>query len=369
MKITSAHPSITKKEIKIVYEAMQSGWGQKMSYYIDSFAKKFSEYVGVKYCLPVSHCTDAIHLSLLSLGIKKGDEVIVPDLTWVASVSPIKYIGAKPIFVDIDKDSLCIDYTKLQNKITKKTKAVVSVNLFGNVANNIEIKKICNKNKIYLIEDSAESLGASLKNKMAGRFGDVSLFSFNATKLIMSGQGGCLCTNNKKIYEKAKLYSHHGIDKKLTGKYYWSNVLGYNYNWTNMQAACALAQLSRIDSLIKYKKKVYNLYKKYFSKIKNVEITKKLINQDQTYWIVYAIVDKKINKEKFCEKFKKYNIDMRPMFYQISSMPPFKNPKNIKGNKIANYISKNGVCLPNGYNLSEIKIKKIAKIFDLILNK
>lgn len=369
MKITSAHPSITKKEIQIVYEAIQSGWGHKMSYYIDSFAKKFSEYIGVKYCLPVSHCTDAIHLSLLSLGIKKGDEVIVPDLTWVASVAPIKYIGAKPIFTDIDKDTLCIDYTKLQNKITKKTKAVVTVNLFGNVANNIEIKKICKKNKIYLIEDSAESLGASLKNKMAGNFGDVSLFSFNATKLIMSGQGGCLCTNNKKIYEKAKLYSHHGIDKKKTGKYYWSNVLGYNYNWTNMQAACALAQLSRIDSLIKYKKKVYNLYKKYFSKIKNVEITKKLINQDQTYWIVYAIIHKKINKEKFCEKFKKYNIDMRPMFYQISSMPPFRNPKDIKSNKIANFVSKNGICLPNGYNLSENKIKKIAKIFDLILNK
>lgn len=369
MKITSAHPSITKKEINNVYQAMQNGWGKRMSYYIESFSKKFSEYLGIKYCLPVAHCTDAIHLALLSLGIKKGDEVIVPDLTWVASVSPVKYVGAKPIFVDIDKDSLCIDHTKLQNKITKKTKAIISVNLFGNVSNNIEIKKICKKNKIYLIEDSAESLGASLKNRMAGSFGDISLFSFNATKLIMSGQGGCLCTNNKKIYEKAKLYSHHGIDKKKTGKYYWSNVLGYNYNWTNIQAACALAQLSRINNLLKYKRKIYYLYKKYFSNIKNVEITKKNNDQNQTYWIVYAIIKKKINKEKFCEKFKKYNIDMRPMFYQISSMPPFRSPKDIKNNKIANYISKNGVCLPNGYNLNENKIKKIASTFNLILNK
>ena len=368
MKITSSYPSITQTEVSYVNKAIKIGWGNRMNYFIDLFSKKFSKYIGVKYCLPVAHCTDAIHLALLSLGIKKGDEVIVPDFTWVASVSPIKYVGAKPVFVDIDKNTLCIDHTKIQKKITKKTKAIISVNLFGNVANNIEIKKICKKNKIYLIEDSAESLGASLNNRMAGNFGDVSLFSFNATKLIMAGQGGCLCTNNKSIYDKAKLFSHHGIDKKKTGKYYWSNLLGYNYNWTNVQAACALAQLSRINKLLKYKKKIYDLYKKYFSNINNVEITKNINGQKQTYWIVYAIISKKINKEKFCEKFKKFKIDMRPIFYQISSMPPFKNQKNIHQNLIANKISKNGVCLPNGYNLNEKKIKKIANIFNKILN-
>ena len=369
MKIPSASPSITKKEISIVKKAIAKGWGTKMDYYLKLFSKKFSKYIGVKYCLPVSHCTDAIHLALLALNIKKGDEVIVPDLSWVASAAPIRYVGAKPVFVDIDPDTLCIDPEKILKNISKKTKAIISVDLFGNMAENDKIKKICKKNKIHFIEDAAESIGAKYNKKMAGSFGDVSVFSFNATKLIMAGQGGCLCTNNKKIFEKAKLFSHHGIDKKITGRYYWSSLLGYNYNWTNIQAACAIAQLTRINKLIKYKYKIYKLYKKYFSKIKNIEITKKLHDQKQTFWIVYAIAKKKINKEKFCNKFKKYNIDMRPMFYQISTMPAFKNKKMSNNNKIAKIVSQNSVCLPNGYDLNEKKIKKISLIFDRILNE
>jgi perosamine synthetase len=368
MKIPSASPSITKKEISIVRKAIAKGWGTKMDYYLKLFSKKFSKYIGVKYCLPVAHCTDAIHLALLALNIKKGDEVIVPDLSWVASAAPIRYVGAKPVFVDIDPDTLCIDPEKILKNISKKTKAIISVDLFGNMAENDKIRKICKRNNIHFIEDAAESIGAEYKKKMAGSFGDVSLFSFNATKLIMAGQGGCLCTNNKKIYEKAKLFSHHGIDKKLTGKYYWSSLLGYNYNWTNIQAACVIAQLERIDQLIRYKNKIYNLYKKHFSKINNVEITKKIKNQKQTFWIVYAIIKKRINKEKFCKQFKKYNIDMRPMFYQISTMPAFKNKKMSSSNKIAKIISQNSVCLPNGYDLNEKKIKKISQIFNSILN-
>ena len=183
----------------------------------------------------------------------------------------------------------------------------------------------------------------------------------------MSGQGGCLCTNNFKIYEKAKIIANHGIDKEKTGKYYWSTELGYNYNWTNLQASLALAQLSRISELINYKKNIYKLYLKYFSKIKNVQITKKIQNTNQTFWIVYAICDKKINKEKFCESFQKYKIDMRPMFYTLSSMTPFKAYNN-NNTPISDKISNNSVMLPNGYNLNEDKIKRIALAFNRILN-
>ena len=148
MKISSAAPSLTQKEIKLVNHAISNGWGNKMDLYIKKFSKKFSKYVGVKYCLPVAHCTDAIHLALLALNIKKGDQVIVPDLSWVASAAPIKYVGAKPVFIDIDENTLCIDYNKIEQKINKKTKAIISVNLFGNLAENEKIKKICKKHKI-----------------------------------------------------------------------------------------------------------------------------------------------------------------------------------------------------------------------------
>ena len=371
-KIRSSHPSITNTEIKYVNKAIIDGWGSNMNLYIDEFKRFFSKFVKKKYVLPVSHCTDAILLSLMSIGIKKGDEVIVPDLTWVASASPILHLGAKIKFVDVSKDTLCIDEKGIEKNITKKTKAIISVDLLGNMPNYDKIIKICKKYKLFLIEDAAESIGAKFKNKNAGYFGDISVFSFNATKLVMSGQGGCLCTNNKNLYEKAKLFSHHGIDQKKTGKYYWSTVLGYNFNWTNIQAALALAQMKRINYLLNYKSQIYKLYKKYFKNIPNVDLTKNINGVNQTYWIVYAIIKKKINKEKFCKKFKKYNIDMRPIFYRLSSMPTFSNTKLNRYYQKKNYnsesISKSGVCLPNGYDLNEKKIKLIAKVFNKILN-
>lgn len=369
IKIESAAPSITSKEIGYVNRAMKIGWGKNMNFFIDKFSKKFSNFIGKKYCLPVSHCTDAIHLALLVLNIKKGDEVIVPDLTWAASAAPILYVGAKPIFVDIKEKNLCINESKIEKLINNKTRAIIGVNLFGNMPNNFLLKKICKKYKLHFIEDSAESLGAKIKDKKAGSFGDISLFSFNATKLIMSGQGGAFCTNIKKYYDLAKSYAHHGMVKNgKKNKFYWSKRLGYNYNWTNIQAALALAQLSRIKKLIKYKKKIFLLYKKHFLKIPGVTITQEDNSYDQVFWIVYAKIEKKINKVKFCNNFKKFNIDLRPMFYQLSQMPPFYHTKSIKRNSISNLVSRQYVCLPNGYNLNEKKIIYIANTFKKIIS-
>jgi len=369
VKIPAAYPSITNIEIQMANIAMKNGWGKNMNLYINNFSKKLSKYVGMKYCLPVSHCTDAIHLALLALNIKKGDEVIVPDLTWVASVAPLCYVGAKPVFVDISEKNLCINPLKIEEAITKRTKAIIAVNLFGNIGENLIIKKICKKHKLHFIEDAAESLGAKKKSKKAGSFGDISVFSFNATKLIMAGQGGAFCTNNKKLFDRAKIFAHHGMVKSgKNPKYYWSKYIGHNYNWTNIQAAIASAQLSRIDELIKYKKKIYQFYKKYFNNLKDVTITVEDKSYNQVFWIVYAKIHKPINKTNFCNKFKKFNIDIRPMFYQLSQMPPFHSKKDIKKNEISNLVSKQYICLPNGYDLNENKIIKIYKAFKKILN-
>ena len=373
-KIPSAGPSITQSEIDLVSEAIQDGWGDKMNWYIDQFVDEFSDYIGVKYCLPTAHCTDAIHLSMIALDIGVGDEVIVPDLTWVASVSPILYVGAIPVFADVDPISWCITAESIKQRITKKTKAVVTVDLLGNMPEWEEILDLCQKRGIRIIEDAAEGLGATYKGKQAGSFGEISLFSFNATKLIMSGQGGAFCTDNYSLYKKAKLYSHHGIDKELTGKYYWSNVLGYNYNWTNLQAALALAQLRRIDELIAYKKWLFNEYEKHLMGVDGIQLSATNNNVDSVYWISVAIVDAKygMNKEKLGIRFKEYNIDMRPLFYPVSEMPPFKQyivGKNMAElNPVSYNLSKYGICLPNGNNLSESDVQYICDIFKDIIN-
>jgi len=372
--ITSAGPSITEKEIEIVNEAIRDGWQNNMNLYIDELTIEFSSYVGIKYCLPTSHCTAAIHLALLALNIKSGDEVIVPDLTWVASASPITYVGATPVFADVDPISLCLSAESLEKNITDKTKAIIVVDLLGNMPEWDDILYIAKKYDLVVIEDAAEGIGASYKKQLAGTFGDISLFSFNATKMIMSGQGGAFCTNDQELYSKAKLFSHHGINKELTGKYYWSNVIGYNYNYTNIQAALALAQLRRIDDLISYKRWLFDEYKKGLSLINDIILIDSYQNVDPTYWISTIIFDEKYNigKEIICDKFKENSIDMRPLFYPISSMPPFKkycnNRDMEKINPISYKNSKYGICLPNGNNLDTNDVEYICETMAKILN-
>ncbi len=372
-RISSAGPSITRKEIELVTEAIKYGWHNKMNYYIDQFSKEFSLYVGKKYCLTTSHCTDAIHLSLLSLDINSNDEVIVPDITWVATVAPILYVGAKPVFADVDLNTWCISIESLKKRITNKTKAIIAVDLMGNMPEWDEIIQICKEKKIHIIEDSAEGIGAQYKKRNAGQFGKISLFSFNATKLIMSGQGGAFCTDDKKLFNKAKIMSHHGINKEITGRYYWSSVLGYNYNWTNIQAALATAQLRRINELISYKKWLFNEYQSRIGNIEGISLNIASKNVDPVYWITAVVIDPKYktNKELICKKFIKYNIDIRPFFYPVSSMPPFQkfniNDKYKKLNNNSYFLSNNTICLPNGNNLNEKAIDYICECFKKIL--
>ena len=373
-RIPSAGPSITESEIELVSKAIEDGWGAKMSYYIDVFTEEFSEYTGLKYCLPTSHCTDAIHLAMRTLNLQSTDEVIVPDMTWVASAAPVIYEGAKPVFVDVDPLSWCITASEIEKSITSNTKAVVVVDLLGNMPEWDEITEVCRKNNLSIIEDASEGIGATYKGKKAGTFGDISLFSFNATKLIMSGQGGMLCTNDIDIYKSAKLMSHHGMDKPLDGKgkYYWSDVLGYNYSWTNIQAALALAQLRRIDELLSYKKWVFSKYREGLKSIPNLILSPSTENVDHSYWITTAILKEfGIKKEEFKKILDKNLIDIRPIFYPLSAMPPFQEyvKSNMNElNPVTYDLSNYGICLPNGYNLDDDDIDYICHFFKKALD-
>lgn len=367
-RIRSASPSITQSEIDLVNEAVRYGWQDKMSLYIDQFTEEFSTYVGLKHCLPTAHCTDAIHLAMIALGIGPGDEVIVPDLTWVASASPICYVGAKPVFADVDPISLCITAESIERCITANTKAVVVVDLLGNLPEWTEILTVCRNAGLFIIEDAAEGIGATYNGQRAGTFGDISLFSFNATKLIMSGQGGALCTNDTNLFQKAKLHSHHGIDKNLTGKYYWSTSLGYNYNWTNIQAALALSQLRRIDELISFKQHIFSLYKEQLSDIPGLEISSTYPNVVPTNWINVAFPDSSygLDKQALVHIFANNHIDLRPIFYPLSSMPPFRkyltDSNMSKVNKVSYARSYYGICLPNGNDLTPKHVDRVCSL-------
>lgn len=368
----SAGPSITDKEIKLVTEAVTNGWYDDRNMHTDLFINEFKEIITRHYILPVSNCTAAIHLSLLALDIKAGDEIIVPDITWIASVAPIIYVGAIPIFVDINKDDWCISIDSIKNSITNKTKAIIVVDLYGNMPNMDELLSISKENNLYLIEDAAESLGSKYKGKPAGSFGDISVFSFNATKLAMAGQGGVFATDNEELYNKAKLFSHHGMIKYTDKTTFWSVVVGYNYQWTNIQAALALAQIRRLDELVNHRRQIFQWYKDRLKNIEGLQLNFEHPNVFNTYWVVTVIVDKKyeLKKEDLLRLFSELNIDCRPFFYPASSMPAYENfahnNYNLKNN-ISYNLSEFGISLPSAANLSELDIDFICNAFKNIL--
>jgi len=373
--IPCAGPSITNKEIQFVTEAVKYGWYENRNMHIDKFIKEIINYTSVKYCLPVCNCTSAIHLALLALNIGPGDEVITPDISWVSSACPIHYVGATPIFADIDKINWCLSPESFKKLITKKTKAVIVVDLYGNMPEMDEIIEIANEYNLPIIEDAAEAMGAEYKNKKAGTFGKIGVFSLNATKLIMSGQGGALITNDEKVYEKTKKLYHHGMAPYSPTTTFWSEEIGFNYQWSNIQAALALAQFYRLDELVKKRRKAFTWYFERLKNIEGVQLNSEGEYTKNIFWVITAIIDKKykLKKQDIMLGFKKYNIDTRPFFYPISSMPAYAKytcGKNMEEENPVSYtISPYGIGLPSSFSLTEDDVDYICKIFLKILTK
>ena len=373
--IPPAGPSITQAEIDLVTEAVTNGWYESRNMHFDQFKLEFSQLVQRKYILPVTNCTSAIHLALLSIGIGPGDEVIVPDVTWVASVVPIVYTGATPVFCDIDKDNWCIDPKSFEQMITEKTKAVIVVDLYGNMPEMDTIVSIAKNNNIKVIEDAAEGFGAKYKNQPAGSFGDISVFSFNATKIAVAGQGGVFATDDKSYYERAKRLYHHGMAKYTDETTFWSLEVGYNYQWTNIQAALALAQIRRLDELVEQRRTLFSLYQNRLQNIDGIQLNNEAENIKNTYWVVSAIVDSSygLKKEDFMKNFKENNIDSRPFFYPISSMPAYEQfvmGKDMsKINSISYILSPYGISFPSAAIITEAQIDFVCDTFIEILNK
>jgi perosamine synthetase len=365
-KIRSIAPSISEAEIALVTEAVTEGWFDQMSKHLDLFVSEFSAFCGVPFCLPVSHGTDAIHLALLIAGVQPGDEVIVPDLTWVASASPVLHIGATPVLVDIDAATWCIDVDAFARAITPKTKAVICVDLFGGMPDYQSILPLAEQHGIVVIEDAAEGIGSYYQGKAAGALGHIGVYSFNATKLIMGGQGGMLVTQNQQWYLQAKRLSHHGIDMAQSGKYYWSNQLGFNYNWCNINAALALAQLRRIDELIAFKRQLFNWYQQELADCQWLQLNAEPSGVQNCYWITCAVLDARLglNKEQVKLLCEPYNVDVRPFFYPLSAMPPFtaSNPTAAAVNTVSYQLESRTICLPSGYDLTHQDVQYVCRL-------
>ena len=364
-----AGPWITDHEINVVNDCMQNGW---YNYdYVEKFQKEFAEYHGRRYGIMTPNCTTAIHLLLTALGIKDGDEVIVPDMTWIGSTAGISYLRAKPVFCDIDPINWCIDPKSVEYVITPRTKAVIAVDLFGNMPDMTRLKQICDNHGIYLIEDAAEAIGSRYYGVRAGKFGIGSAFSFHRTKTITTGEGGMILLDDDALYERCMFLRDHG--RKPGGQMYYNYEVTYKYMPSNLQAAMGYAQFQRIDELVGKKRFIFETNKKYLADIPDIQLnyeSKDIING---VWITGLVFGKghKMEKIDAITKLEKMGYPARPFFYPLSSLPAYPDCREIyeSKNPHAYDISKRGINLPSALILQEEQIKEYCNAIHRLLGR
>ena len=357
-------PYITQDEIKAVEEVLKKGWltyGKKSV----EFEEKFKKYIESKYAIAVSSCTAALHLALRVVGLQEGDEVLVPAMTFVATAEVVEYFKAKPVFVDIEKDTHLMNVKDLKRKITKKTKAIIPVHYSGQPCDMDEILELARKYNLYVIEDAAHALPAWYKDKKIGTVGDITCFSFYATKTLATGEGGMITTNNDKWAEKLKILRLHGISKDAWKRYtkegswkYDVIDLGYKYNITDIQSALGIEQLKKLEFMWKEREKIANIYTKEFSKYKYFIPYK--IKQDRvSSWHLYPLKlnleTLKINRNEFIEKLKERGIYTSVHFIPLYRFSYYKRKYNLNYNEFENteWVYKRVFSLPIYPGMSE----------------
>jgi len=370
-RIPVSGPWITQKEIDYVTDAVTNAWYANANIYHERFEKAFAEYIGVKFAISLPSCTSAIHLSLLSLSVGEGDEVVVPDLTWIASSAPISYVRATPVFADVDEKTWCLSAESFEQLITPKTKAVIPVDLYGGMPDMDRICEIARRHGIAVIEDAAEAIGSEYMSRKAGSFGDTGVFSFHGSKPLVTGEGGMLVTNREDIYRRSLFLRDHG--RSPSDKMFWNTEVACKYKMSSMQAALGLAQIERIDELVKRKRQIFDWYQARLGNIEGVTLNYEATNTKNAYWMVTVILGEKfgVKKETVIVLMSEKGIDCRPFFYPLSLLPAYQELEEIKQtqrrNKNAYKISPYGFNLPCGMNMTEEKVDYVCTTLKWIL--
>lgn len=360
--ILTAGPSITQKEIDYVTDAITNGHDEHCVDYIKRFEHSFATYLGVRHALSTSSCTGALHLALVALDVKEGDEVIVPDLTWIATAAAVRYVGATPVFADVCKDTWCISPVDIENKITSRTRAIIPVHLYGQPCNMIEILRIAKKHNLRVVEDAAPSLGATYNFRKTGTFGDIGCFSFQGAKILSTGEGGMLVTNNDQLYDRVCHFAEHG----RSGNGFDISDIGFKYKMSNLQAAWGLAQLERIDELIVKRAQIFEWYYARLHDVCGLQLNKlPTYVEAPIYWMTSIVLDEtfSVSRDKLMLSLKEKGVDTRPFFPPMSTFRMFTDA----GNSTAKYLSTNGVNLPSGHKRTEEDVEYICNVIKDII--
>jgi perosamine synthetase len=359
--IPVCEPFIGEIEFEYVVDCLKTNWLSSKGKYIEEFERKFANYCSCQYGVTTTSGTTALHLAIVASGIGKGDEVIVPTFTMISTVFAIVYTGAKPVLIDSEPETWNIDVGKIEEKITPQTKAILPVHVYGHPCDMEPIEDIADKYGLYVIEDAAEAHGAEYNGRRIGGIGDIGCFSFYANKIITTGEGGMIVTNNQEIAERSRSLKDLSFSKE---KRFLHKELGFNYRMTNIQAAIGLAQFNRIDELVEIRRKNAYFYNSLLKDIKGIRLPIEKEWARNVYWM-YSILIKEdfgIDRDELIDRLREKGIEARTFFIPMHQQPVFTNMGLFRGERypVAEEFSQRGLYLPSGSGLTEEQIDYVC---------
>jgi perosamine synthetase len=361
-RIPVAGPWITEREVASVAEAAATAWYADHNTYQERFERAFAAYVGRAYALSLPSATAGLHLALAGLGVGPGDEVVVPELTWIASSAPAGYLGATPVFADVDERTWCLSAASLAARLTPRTRAVVLVDLYGNLPDVDAVLAVTRPRGIAVVEDAAQAVGSTYKGRPAGGFGDASVFSFHGTKTLTTGEGGMLVTDDAALYRRLLVLRDHG--RAPGERLFWNTEVAYKYRMSALQAALGLAQLERVAELCARKREIFAWYQELLGGGEALRLNDPGEHVRSAYWMTTAIFDPRlgVTKEGAIRALDAAGIDARPVFYPLSSLPAYagRAPEAARVNPVAYRVSPYGVNLPSPLNLTRAQAEAVA---------
>lgn len=366
-RISVLEPSMQGNELNYVSECIKTNWISSQGRFVNQFEKSFEDFHPKTYALSVSNGTVALHLAIIALGIEKGDEVIVPDLTFAASANAVIHAGATPVFCEVDPETWCIDPSEVEKLIGPKTKAIMPVHLYGNPCDIQKLQSICEKNKILMIEDCAEALGSEWNSQKVGTFGDAATFSFFGNKTISTGEGGMILFKDSEVAEKARIMRDHGMSRD---KRYWHEMVGYNYRLTNLQAAVGVAQMEKIHVILQKKIEISEFYTTHLRGNKGiVKLPINVKNFLHSNWLFGIVLDQRLDRDKIILELLELGIETRPFFFSLHTMPPYLKYKASNNLENSKKLSQNGLSLPTSPGLKNDELNFISQSVLTVIHK
>lgn len=372
-RIPIAGPWITEREVEYVADAAANGWYGQANQYQERFERAMADYVGVKYAISLPSCTSAIHLAFMALGIGPGDEVLVPDVTWIASAAPLSYVGATPVFVDMDPDNWCVSLAGLEQAITPRTKAIVVVDLYGHMPDLPAIRSLASLHRLGLIEDAAEAFGSELLGQRAGSWGDIGVFSFHGTKTITTGEGGMLVTDRVDLHDRVQFLRDHG--RKPGDRSFFHSAVAHKYKMSGVQAALGLGQVERAEEIVARKRKIFSWYQEEFAGDARVTLNPDQPDLRNSYWMSTILLDPALGLEKteLIGRLAERGIDSRPFFFPLSSLPAYAGTEAARRGQQTNHVARRltplGVNLPSALSLTRDQVGRVGMEVRSILDE